>query len=298
MAKCLYPKYLKSAQSVIPCGKCVNCRQNKRQAWIYRLQMEAEGYPFSLFVTLTYDDEHLPVADIGSDLFSGHVAVVSKRDVQLFMKRLRRKYEDYKMRYFVTSEYGAQGGRPHYHMILFGFPFTGKKAGDLLCECWQNGFVQAHPLTVKEVAYVCKYMYEKSMVPEVLKDAKAYYPFMLCSRNPGIGFRKMTEDIIDFYRRHPRDYVRAWNGYRMAMPRYYVDMLYDDDMKMFLRQLRKAFWHEKMYKQWHAWLIANPAERWRLDMDDMERQDQIDAYQARREARMKVKEKPKKTRLL
>ena len=69
------------------------------------------------------------------------------------------------MRYFVTSEYGAKNGRPHYHMILFGFPFTGKMAGDLLAECWQNGFVQAHPLTIKEIAYVCKYMYEKVCVP-------------------------------------------------------------------------------------------------------------------------------------
>ena len=110
--------YLASVEAKVPCGWCVNCRQNKRQSWVYRLR-------------------------IGSDLFQTNVAVVSKRDVQLFMKRLRKKYEDYKMRYFVTSEYGAKNGRPHYHMILFGFPFTGKMAGDLLAECWQNGFVQA-----------------------------------------------------------------------------------------------------------------------------------------------------------
>lgn len=209
MAKCLHPMYLASVEAKVPCGWCVNCRQNKRQSWVYRLQAEAKEYPLSLFVTLTYDDEHLPIERIGSDLFQTNVAVVSKRDVQLFMKRLRKKYEDYKMRYFVTSEYGAKNGRPHYHMILFGFPFTGKMAGDLLAECWQNGFVQAHPLTIKEIAYVCKYMYEKSMCPEILRDEKKYKPFMLCSRNPGIGFGFMKADIIEFYRRHPRDYVRA-----------------------------------------------------------------------------------------
>ncbi|MCS2858558.1 hypothetical protein NXV76_22250, partial [Parabacteroides distasonis] len=62
-------------------------------------------------------------------------------------------------------------------MILFGFPFTGKQGGDLLAECWKNGFVQAHPLTTKEIAYVTKYMYEKSMVPEILKGIKEYQPF-------------------------------------------------------------------------------------------------------------------------
>lgn len=43
----------------------------------------------------------------------------------------------------------------------------------------------------------------------------------------------MKADIIEFYRRHPRDYVRAWAGHKMAMPRYYADKLYDDDMKAF-----------------------------------------------------------------
>lgn len=296
MASCLYPKYLKTVQSVIPCGKCVNCRMNKRTSWIYRLQQESSEYPFSLFVTLTYDDDHLPTIDSG--FFGERIGVVSKRDVQLFMKRLRKKYEDYKLRYFVTSEYGTQGGRPHYHMILFGFPFSGKLAGDLLAESWKNGFVQAHPLTTKEISYVCKYMYEKSAIPSLIRPYSEYHPFMLCSRNPGIGFNKMTQEIIDFYRKHPRDYVRAWNGHKMAMPRYYVDMLYDDDMKMFLRQLRKRFYQENMEKAFHAWLIANPTQRAQLDADDWERQDRIDAYQARASARFNVKEKIKKTRLL
>ncbi|MCS2858551.1 hypothetical protein NXV76_22215, partial [Parabacteroides distasonis] len=54
---------------------------------------------------------------------------------------------------------------------------------------------------------------------------------MLCSRIPGIGYHFLREQILDFYRLHPRDYVRAFNGMRMAMPRYYADKLYDDDMK-------------------------------------------------------------------
>lgn len=88
MAKCLHPFSLLGV-GVVPCGRCPNCRSNKRQSWIYRLECEARQYPLSLFVTLTYDDEHLPMERIGSDLFAEEVPVVSKRDVQLFMKRLR-----------------------------------------------------------------------------------------------------------------------------------------------------------------------------------------------------------------
>lgn len=46
--------YLASVEAKVPCGWCVNCRQNKRQSWVYRLQAEAKEYPLSLFVTLTY----------------------------------------------------------------------------------------------------------------------------------------------------------------------------------------------------------------------------------------------------
>lgn len=88
-------------------------------------------------------------------------------------------------------------------------------------------------------------MYEKSMCPEILRDEKKYKPFMLCSRNPGIGFGFMKADIIEFYRRHPRDYVRAWAGHKMAMPRYYADKLYDDDMKAFLKEMREEFFRHK-----------------------------------------------------
>lgn len=285
MAKCLHPISLPDVGTV-PCGKCVNCRQNKRNSWVYRLECEARHYPLSLFVTLTYDDEHLPTARIGNDLFAQDVPVVSKRDVQLFMKRLRRKYEDMRFRYFVTSEYGTQNGRPHYHMILFGFPYTGKVAGDLLAESWQNGFVQAHPLTVKEISYVCKYMYEKSIIPSYLQDIREYKPFMLCSRDPGIGYHYLTHQIVDFYRAHPRSYVRTYSGLRMAIPRYYVDKLYDDDMKEFLKELRSNFYALHMEKEFEEFMRLTPHERWNKDMQQIESKF---AYEERAEKRLKSK---------
>ena len=285
MASCLRPFSLPGV-GVVPCGRCPNCRTNKRQSWIYRLECEAKQYPLSLFVTLTYDDEHLPIERIGSDLFVEEVSVVSKRDVQLFMKRLRRKYEDYKIRYFLTSEYGTQGGRPHYHMILFGFPFTGKKAGDLLAECWQQGFVQAHPLTQREISYTCKYMYEKSTIPSVLQGVKSAQPFMMCSRRPGIGFSWLTDYIVDFYRNHPRDYVRTAAGLRMALPRYYAEKLYDDDMKAFLLELRSKFFAENMAKEWMSFCDLSPRQRFLSDRAKIEMKEE---YIKRAEARLKSK---------
>ena len=77
------------------------------------------------FITLTYDDEHLP--ELGSLKFS---------DFQKFIRRFRKKLarEDMKahgvvyrrLRFYHCGEYGDKEGRPHFHAILFGYDFTDK----------------------------------------------------------------------------------------------------------------------------------------------------------------------------
>lgn len=69
---------------------------------------ESQSHDFSCFVTLTYDDEHMPY---GGDLHYRHF--------QLFLKKLRKRLGR-PVRYFMCGEYGDRLGRPHYHAILIG----------------------------------------------------------------------------------------------------------------------------------------------------------------------------------
>lgn len=77
MAECLHPIYIDrldkhvsgclDGQSLykrirIPCGKCVNCLKNRQNKLIVRIVSEAEKYQSMHFVTLTYDEDHLPFA--------------------------------------------------------------------------------------------------------------------------------------------------------------------------------------------------------------------------------------------
>ena len=64
-----------------PCGQCIACRLRKRQEWTFRILLEMRSYQYSYFVTLTYNDEVIP--EKGS---------LRKKDLQLFLKRLRIKY--------------------------------------------------------------------------------------------------------------------------------------------------------------------------------------------------------------
>ena len=47
----------------IPCGQCIGCRLDRSRAWADRCLLEASQYPHNCFLTLTYDDEHLPTRE-------------------------------------------------------------------------------------------------------------------------------------------------------------------------------------------------------------------------------------------
>lgn len=94
----------------LPCGKCIGCRLEHSRKWAVRCVLEASCHAQNCFVTLTYADEHLPPD--GS---------LCKRDLTLFLKRLRKSRPGQKIRYFACGEYGERLRRPHYHLILFNY---------------------------------------------------------------------------------------------------------------------------------------------------------------------------------
>ncbi len=114
-------RYLKDFTEVA-CGQCVGCRLERSRQWANRLLMELEYHDSAYFVTLTYDDDHVPLApysdpDTGEAFFA---MSLMKRDFQLFMKRLRFSFSDDSIRFFASGEYGPSTLRPHYHAIIFG----------------------------------------------------------------------------------------------------------------------------------------------------------------------------------
>ena len=62
----------------VPCGRCEACRRNKAQEWSIRLLHELKYFDKASFITLTYDDDHLPKN-----------RSLDKNDFQLFFKRFR-----------------------------------------------------------------------------------------------------------------------------------------------------------------------------------------------------------------
>lgn len=159
------------------CGTCGPCRINRRKEWTCRILLEAMLHEQSIFTTLTYGPDYLP--DEQS---------LSKRDCQLFLKRLRRYLAPTSFRYYCCGEYGARSERPHYHLVLFGFPID---RVSLILKAWQMdgeaiGMVHTAPLTRERAAYIAGYSTKK--LSERMEPQDGREPvFSLMSNKPGLG---------------------------------------------------------------------------------------------------------------
>lgn len=223
-----YPYFYRMATFVyVPCGKCEACLSKRRTAWTMRLNNELKESESCYFITLTYDENHVPWKVINRGGYVDYVQHVSKKDCQLFLKRLRKALRPFKVRYFLVSEYGPQTLRPHYHMILFNFPNELKsKIYEYIDNAWGLGFIQISPISSARINYVTSYCLDSSSLPEYLDKN-----FMLCSRRPGIGLSHICDPaIVDYYTRNMDGLaILEKNGKpcKVSMPRYYRDKLFD-----------------------------------------------------------------------
>lgn len=198
----------------LPCGYCASCRRDKIRMWSDRLAFESIGKP-STFLTLTYNDDSLP-----SD------RSVSLSDWQRFHDRLRHKVPQ-KYKYFVTSEYGSQTFRPHYHVCLINFDWRDWKQYSAIDSAWEGkGFFDCSSLNSSRIRYCLKYMH-KELKGSMKNDyEKLGLKPLFHTMSKGIG-RKFFFDNLESISKH-KGYFS--DGKLRPLPRYYADLLriYDE----------------------------------------------------------------------
>lgn len=232
-----------------PCGQCMACRLNKQREKALRLSHELQYHKDSVFITLTYNPEHLP---------SGKTLV--KKDLQDFMKRLRKEVEPDRIRFFACGEYGSDDHtqHPHYHLIVFGLAYNDKRvftqvqflpSSDVYrcnCKAWDKGFVTVGKVNQARINYVAKYVVKKVTG----KLSKQMYgdrlpEFSLCSRNPGIGYQYAEEHL----NRIKEDGFCSVRGNKVPIPRYYIDKFYSHSDKFDRERARNKSMEEAFRKQ-------------------------------------------------
>lgn len=148
---CIKPIWLRKQQQEVPCGRCFECVRRRRNDWYIRCLFESRSRKFTYFGLLTY-------AKVGSTL--------EKRDIQLFLKRLRSY--GYTFSYFIAGEHGELRDRPHWHCLFFADEPIGYKR---IAQAWRGGFksdddnisgwIRFEPIrSTRSIRYTVKYIYK------------------------------------------------------------------------------------------------------------------------------------------
>jgi len=229
--QCISPMIIGKSgdKRIVPCGKCGFCLEVKRADWTFRLKQELKVADSAHFLTLTYNDEELP---LGVD----DTPTLCKKDVQLFIKRLRKENgktirhsfsgrilrgkssSQKNIRYYTVGEYGTETNRPHYHSIMFNLREDVTKD---LEKIWKQGHIKIGSVTDASIHYVTKYVVNRNGIYENRQK-----PFSLISnRSGGIGNNYLSTHTgwhIDAMRNYT-----AVNGIVSRLPRYYKDRIFD-----------------------------------------------------------------------
>ena len=233
----------------LPCGQCIGCRLERSRQWAMRCMHEAQLHENNCFITLTYDNTHLP-----SD------GSLHYRDFQLFIKRLRKKFGNTRIRYYMAGEYGENFGRPHFHACIFGHDFHDKKlwkrspSGSMLYRSndlevlWPFGYSSIGDVNFESAAYVARYIMKKvtgknadqhytTTDPETGEINTRKPEFTKMSLKPGIGYDWYKQYTSDVY---PHDYVVV-RGKKVKPPKYYdknykIQHPYEFDELLYTRQ--------------------------------------------------------------
>lgn len=238
---------------LIPCGQCVGCRMDYSRLWANRCMMELQYHDEAYFLTLTYDDEHVPrnyFFEEGQDLQS---LTLRPKDLQDFVKRVRsdQKYHfgESNLRFYACGEYGSQTQRPHYHMIAYslhlddldvhgksntGFQFY---RSEKLEKIWSHGLVGIAPVTWETCAYVARYILKKqSGANKSIYDKLHIEPeFVRMSRRPGIASRYYDDHKDKIYEYDVINLSTEQRGIKFKPPRYFdekYDIEYPDQMNL------------------------------------------------------------------
>lgn len=239
---CNFDKLLKAKVPFIevPCGNCLECKQQHASMWSDRCVFEAMQYEHNYFITLTYDDVHVPLD-----------GCLNQKHMQDFIKRLRitfkRKYNQENIRYYYVGEYG-QNLRCHFHIILFNIeipdltdvfelkeadgryhkhkrPSSTSLYSRIIYDLWENkGMITIDEFNYNTAAYVAGYVNKKvdPVHTALLKKFNLTPEFHRMSTNPGIGANYFNPEMFD------KKFLivpRSGGAKHSIVPRYYEKIL-------------------------------------------------------------------------
>ena len=196
---------------MLPCGKCLICKENKIEEWVNRWTEQIKITPenTSYFLTLTYSDENLTYITTPK----GNLSTLNYDDVTKFLKRLRKRQTKLekinnlaasKIVYHGCGEYGKKfTKRPHYHILVTNCIVPPEE----FAKIWGKGLVHTGDnVDGSSIKYILKYSlkqnYKQKQISKVYNEIKynfknKAFPRMQLDVYEKLGFKVHNPEFIE-----------------------------------------------------------------------------------------------------
>lgn len=282
---CLYPKLIKNKKylpnkkngGVVPvakdkrvlyvpvgCGRCFECRRQKRREWQVRLTEDIKINNKCLFVTLSFSEESLD--DLEKDIkwdksYYIRSNEIARLAVRRFLGRWRKMFKRSVRHWFVTELGQKNTERLHIHGLMWT-----EENKEVIDKIWQYGNIWIGDyVNERTVNYIVKYLSKSDGIH------KNYIPKMFVS--PGIGSNYINSPNAkrNVYKSKLTNetYVNR-KGFRFGLPVYYRNKIYDEDE-------REKLWLQKLDEE------VRYVDGVKIDVSD----DENEYVKVREEARAK-----------
>lgn len=274
---CLYPKLIKRSGNYLEdnyrgqagdkydievyaeCGCCSQCVNKKANNWLVRNWYEAKNWDKKCFITLTYKVNPIYLVrkdfidfikrfryEINKDYLESLKAfkksIERNPDKEILIEEWKKEHfnEYIKTKIFYCGEYGTLKGRPHGHLIIYGwednnveYVRTNKKLNtiwksNIIEKCWSLGITSYQKFDENEISYISLYStpqkeYKKLYALSMEKTKKMrlfieknwdFYP----KKQRG-NLLKMLNEVEEELQNEKKRYlaIKEFNGWSLSM---------------------------------------------------------------------------------
>lgn len=239
---CLYPKLIKNRKYIsnkknggnippvndkrvltvpVGCGKCMECKKQKKRLWQVRLQEEIRENKNGKFVTLSFSNESLKELENEIKGLSGYDMdnEVARLSIRRYLERWRKKHKRSVKHWFVTELGQTNTERIHIHGIMW----TDKRED--IEKIWKYGHVYIGDyVNEKTINYIVKY------VNKVDEKHKEYNSKIFTSAGIGSNYLKRDDWKINKYKgKETKEQYITRQGIKLPLPIYYRNKIYTEE---------------------------------------------------------------------
>lgn len=197
----------------VSCGRCYECRKQKKREWMIRLSEEIKTNK-AIFVTLTISNKSFKELREKNESEND----ICTKAVRRYLERIRSKTKKSIKHWFIT-ELGEEKGRIHLHGLIF----TENKE---LTNEWKYGHVFIGQfVNERTINYITKYMLKEN------PQNKNFVGKVLCSAGIGKGYIDNPYTYRNRYQENNKTIqtYKFRNGKEIYLPTYYRYKLYNEE---------------------------------------------------------------------